>query len=75
MHLVDNAFCYEHYPEFTELFVPTMTIVWYNKNLVTYPKGKLESISMTLSHSKTIISKLLLPTSCWNQVDLHIPDL
>ena len=26
---------------------------------------------MTLSRSRTIISKLLLPTSCWSQVDLH----
>ena len=30
---------------------------------------------MTLSRSRTIISKLLLPTSCWSQVDLHTPDL
>ena len=30
---------------------------------------------MTLSQSRTIISKLLLPTSCWSQVDLHTSDL
>ena len=75
MHLVDNASCYEHYPKHYWTFVPTMMIVLYNKSLVTYPKGKLESISMTLSHSRTIISKLLLPISYWSQVDLHTPDL
>ena len=39
IHLVDNASCYEHYSEYYWDFVPTMTIVWYNKSLVTYPKG------------------------------------
>ena len=41
IYLVDNGSCYEHYPEHYWVFVPTMTIVWYNKSLVTYPKGKI----------------------------------
>ena len=50
-------------------------IVWYHKSLVHIQKYKLESISITWSHSKIIISKLLLLTLCWSQVDLHTPDL
>ena len=42
---------------------------------ITKLKDKLEYRSMTLSHSRIIISKLLLPTLCWSQVDLHTPDL
>ena len=60
MHLVDNASCYEHYPEDYWAFIQ---------------KDKLKSISIALSHSRTIISELLLPTSCWSPVDLHTPDL
>ena len=30
IHLVDNAACYEHYPEHYWAFVPTMMIVCYN---------------------------------------------
>ena len=70
IHLVGNASCYEHY-------LNTIDLLYLQWRLfgITKVKDKLKSRSMTISHSRTIISKLLLPTSCWSQVDLHTPDL
>ena len=64
-----------HYPEQYWIFMPITTTVWYNKSLVTYPKGYTES----MKYDKVIVGPLLvncyLLTSCWGQVDLHTPDL
>ena len=62
-------------PNTTELLYLQWRLFGITKVSLHIQEDKLESINITWSHSRIVISKLLLPTLCWSQVDLHTPDL